>query len=321
MALVHQMLYRSKDLAHINFLDYLKTVVDSLVSMYGAEAGADRSRGRRGRGQPRHRSRDRLRADRHRARHELAAPCISPRRRWPCQCHGASRRTATSRSRSATTASDCPTAARAGEVRLVRAADRAHAHRAARGRHRGRRRARHLHLDPISPFPPRRGQDPRLRADRHGGVVTGGLLVATRDSRCWRQPNFARRTARVSRAIAAPDRAAHLERRRDPGARRARRRRGHRTAGAAREGIRVRRRLGAAALCADRFDGAPADACACLADRHGREHGRRDAHPRSRSGGSCTRILRRYRCSNAAARRTSSASAPRSSRAATASPT
>jgi len=38
MALVHQMLYRSKDLSHINFLDYLKTVVDSLVSMYGAEA-------------------------------------------------------------------------------------------------------------------------------------------------------------------------------------------------------------------------------------------------------------------------------------------
>ena len=38
MALVHQMLYRSKDLSHINFLDYLRTVVDSLVSMYGAEA-------------------------------------------------------------------------------------------------------------------------------------------------------------------------------------------------------------------------------------------------------------------------------------------
>jgi PAS domain S-box-containing protein len=37
MALVHQMLYRSKDLAHIHFVDYLRTVVDSLVRTYRDE--------------------------------------------------------------------------------------------------------------------------------------------------------------------------------------------------------------------------------------------------------------------------------------------
>jgi PAS domain S-box-containing protein len=38
MALVHSLLYRAKDLAHIDFIEYLRTVVDSLVSTYGAEA-------------------------------------------------------------------------------------------------------------------------------------------------------------------------------------------------------------------------------------------------------------------------------------------
>jgi two-component sensor histidine kinase len=34
MALVHQLLYRSKDFAHIDFLEYLQTVVESLVHSY-----------------------------------------------------------------------------------------------------------------------------------------------------------------------------------------------------------------------------------------------------------------------------------------------
>jgi PAS domain S-box-containing protein len=37
MALVHSLLYRAKDLAHIDFLEYLRTVVQSLVMTYGAE--------------------------------------------------------------------------------------------------------------------------------------------------------------------------------------------------------------------------------------------------------------------------------------------
>lgn len=38
MALVHQLLYRSKDFSHIEFLDYLQTVVDSLLRSYQTEA-------------------------------------------------------------------------------------------------------------------------------------------------------------------------------------------------------------------------------------------------------------------------------------------
>ncbi|HSN26718.1 MAG TPA: histidine kinase dimerization/phosphoacceptor domain -containing protein [Kofleriaceae bacterium] len=38
MALVHQLLYRSKDFSHIEFLDYLQTVVDSLIRSYRTEA-------------------------------------------------------------------------------------------------------------------------------------------------------------------------------------------------------------------------------------------------------------------------------------------
>lgn len=37
MALVHSLLYRAKDFAHIDFLEYLRTVVESLVSTYGAD--------------------------------------------------------------------------------------------------------------------------------------------------------------------------------------------------------------------------------------------------------------------------------------------
>jgi two-component sensor histidine kinase len=38
MALVHQLLYRSKDFSHIEFLDYLQTVVDSLIRSYQTDA-------------------------------------------------------------------------------------------------------------------------------------------------------------------------------------------------------------------------------------------------------------------------------------------
>jgi PAS domain S-box-containing protein len=40
MALVHSLLYRAKDIAHIDFIEYLRTVVESLVSTYGADPAA-----------------------------------------------------------------------------------------------------------------------------------------------------------------------------------------------------------------------------------------------------------------------------------------
>jgi two-component sensor histidine kinase len=43
MAFVHQMLYKSKDLAHIDFLEYLRNIVDSLVRSYRGEQRAVRA--------------------------------------------------------------------------------------------------------------------------------------------------------------------------------------------------------------------------------------------------------------------------------------
>jgi PAS domain S-box-containing protein len=40
MALVHSLLYRAKDLAQLDFIEYLRTVVESLVTTYGAEPSA-----------------------------------------------------------------------------------------------------------------------------------------------------------------------------------------------------------------------------------------------------------------------------------------